>query len=111
MHQAERIVQAHPSFHTAPWNNCTKYLDNFKEAVDSPKSCDLMGYFCPKNTFLQLKHYIQKIYPTLLSTTCVKIQEMTDVIFETISYFPRHSPCILFSSNITHTFYKSNLSK
>ena len=28
---------------------------------------------CPKNTFLQLKHYIQRIYLTLLSTTCVKI--------------------------------------
>ena len=34
-----------------------------------------MGHICPKNTFLQLKHYIQRIYVTLLSTTCVKIHQ------------------------------------
>ena len=46
------------------WN-----LNNFRQAVETPKSWNLMG-FCPKNTFLQLKH-IQWIYLTLLSTTCV----------------------------------------
>ena len=44
-------------------------LNNFRQAVESPKSWNLMG-FCPKNTFLQLKH-IQWIYLTLLSTTSV----------------------------------------
>ena len=62
-------------------------FDNFKQTVESPKSSDLMGYFCPKNTFLQLKRYIQRIYLTLLSTTCVKIHQFTYVIFETISHF------------------------
>ena len=28
-----------------------------------------MGSICPKNTFFQLKHYVQRIYLTLLSTT------------------------------------------
>ena len=37
-------------------------LNNFRQAVESPKSWNLMG-FCPKNTFLQLKN-IQKIYIT-----------------------------------------------
>ena len=37
-------------------------LDNFRQAVESPKSWNSMGFFCPKNAFLQLKHYIQRIY-------------------------------------------------
>ena len=53
-----------------------------------------MGCFCPKNTFLPLKHYIQRIYSTSLSTTCVKIHQMTYVIFETISHFSSHNPSI-----------------
>ena len=36
--------------------------------------------FVQKNTLLQLKH-IQKIYLTLLSTTCVKIHEIRHVTF------------------------------
>ena len=65
-----------------------------------------MGYFCPKNTFLQLKHYIQRIYLTLLSTTCVKIHQITYVIFETISHFSRHNSSVFFSSNITYFLQK-----
>ena len=44
-----------------------------------------MGYICLKTTFLQLKHYIQKIYLTLLSTICVKIHQ--------ISYVINHKSC------------------
>ena len=69
---------------------------NFKQTVESPKIWNLIDYFCPKNAFHQLKHFIQRIYPTLLSTFCVKIHQMTYVIFETISYFSRHSPSIFF---------------
>ena len=36
-------------------------MDNYRQAVESPKSWDLMGYFCPKNALLQPKH-IQRIY-------------------------------------------------
>ena len=56
-------------------------LDNFRQAVESPKSGNSMGYICPKNAFLQLKHYIQRIYLTLVSTTCVKIHQTPYVIF------------------------------
>ena len=68
--------------------------------------------FCPKNTFLQLKHYIQRIYLTLLSTTCVKIHQITYVIFETIykSFFTTQFLCIFFAQTL-HTFYKSSPSK
>ena len=64
-------------------------LDNLREPVESPKSWNSIGYICPKNTFLQLKHYIQRIYLTLFSTT-VKIYQIPYVIFETISHFSRH---------------------
>ena len=39
-----------------------KNLD--KQAVDSPKSWNLLGYFCPKYTCLQLKQYTHRIYLT-----------------------------------------------
>ena len=42
-------------------------LDKFRQAVESPKSWNSMGYICLKTTFLHLKHYLQ-IYLTLLST-------------------------------------------
>ena len=62
-------------------------LDNFRQAVESPKSLNLMGYIFPKKTFLQLKHYIQRIDLTLLSTACVKIYQTPYIMFETTSQF------------------------
>ena len=53
---------------TPGFKNHVRNLNNFREAVESLKSWNLMGYFCPKNTFLQLE-YIQRICLTLLSTT------------------------------------------
>ena len=55
-----------------------------------------MGHICLKTTSLQLEHYMHKIYITLLSTTCVKIQHIPYAIFETISYFPQHNSSISF---------------
>ena len=71
-------------------------LDNSRQAVESPKNWNSMGYICLKTTFLQLKHYLQKIYLTLLSTTCVKIHQISFVTFETLSHFSRHNSSILF---------------
>ena len=51
-----------------------------------------MGYFCPRNTFLQLKH-IQRIYPTLLSTSCMKTQHSLSICFSwNITYFLQKWP-------------------
>ena len=61
-----------------------------------------MGYFCPKNSLLQLKHYIQRIYLTLLSIICVEIHQIPYVIFETISHFSRHNSSVFLSSNIKY---------
>ena len=64
------------------------------------------GLLFPKNTFLQLKHYIWRIYLTLLSTSCLKIHQITYVIFETISHFLRSNSSIFFSSNNTYFLQK-----
>ena len=89
------------------FKNHMRNLDNFRQAVESPKSWNSMGYICLKTTFLQLKHYIQKIYLTLLSTTCVKIHQILYVIFETISHFSRHNTRLYyFSSNVTYFWQK-----
>ena len=61
---------------TPGFKNHMKNLDNFRKAVESPKSWNPMGYVCQKSTFLQLKHYIQRIYLTLLSTNCMKIHQI-----------------------------------
>ena len=85
-----KMVQSLYKKLTPGLKNQIRNLENFRQAVESHKSLNLMGYFCPKNTFLQLKH-MQRIYPTLLSTTCVKIHQMAYVIFEAISHFSRHN--------------------
>ena len=62
-----------------------------------------MSYIFPKNTFLQLKHYIQRIFLILLLTTYVKIHQIPYVIFKTISYF---SACLHYFSSL-HTLDKN----
>ena len=75
--------------------NHMRNLDNFRQVVESPKRWNSMDYIYPKNIFLQLKHCIQSIYLTLLSTT-VKIHQTPYVIFETISHFSRHNSSVFF---------------
>ena len=65
-----------------------------------------MNYFYLKITFLQLKRYIHRVYLTLLSTTCVKIQQIPQVVFETISHFSS-----VFFAQTLHTFTKSSPTK
>ena len=88
------------------FKNYVRNLENFRQAVKSPKSCNTMGHFCPKNIFLQLKLYMQKIYVTLLSTKCVKIHQISYVIFKTISHFSRNNSSVFFFSNITYVRQK-----
>ena len=97
---------------TPGFKNHLKNLGNFRQAVKSPKSWNLMGYFCPKDAFLQLDHYIPKIYLTLLSTACVKTHQITYVIFETMykSFLTTRFLCIFFAQTL-HTIYKSSPSK
>ena len=48
------------------FKNHMRNLDNFRQAVERPKSWNSMGYICLKTIFLHLKHYLQ-IYLTFLS--------------------------------------------
>ena len=92
-----KMVQSLYKKLTPGLKNHMRNLDNFREAVDSQKIWNLMGYFCPKNTFLQLKHYLPKIYLTLLSTTCVKfIKLLMSFLKPYISHFSRHSSSVFF---------------
>ena len=90
---------------TPGFKNSMRNLDKFRQTVESPKSWNSMGYICPKNAFLQLKHYIQMIYLKLLSTT-LKVHQTPYVIFETISHFSRNNLSLVFSSNITYFWQK-----
>ena len=76
-------------------------LDNFTQAVESPKSSNSMGYICPKKYIPSGKTYTEDL-SKLLSTTCVKIHQTPYVIFETIGHFSRHNLSVYFSSNITY---------
>ena len=77
-------------------------LENFKQTVESPnsgksKKLKFDGLSLSKKHILSAKkHYIQSIYLILLSTTCVKIYQMTYVIFETISHFSGHNSTVFF---------------
>ena len=91
---------------TPSFKNHLRNLDKLRQALKSPKSWNLMGYFCPKinlskNIFLQLKHSIQRIQ---FSATCVKVHQITYVI---ISFFTTQLRCIFLAQTL-HTFYKSS---
>ena len=86
-------------------------LDNFRQVVKSPKSRNSMGYICLKTTFRQLKHYIQKIYLALLSTTCVKIRQIPYLIFEARQSFFTTLPVYIIIAKTLRTFDKNIPSK
>ena len=51
------------------------------------------------------------IYPTLISTTCVKIRQISCIIFEIKSHFSRRNSPVFFLAQTLHTFYESSPSK
>ena len=69
-----------------------------------------MGYFCPKNTFTQLKRYIQRIYLTLLLSSCVKIHQIPCHFSNHKSFFTIQIVCIFLAQTL-HTIDKSSRSK
>ena len=80
----------------------------------SPKVEIRWATFVQKNTFLQLKHDIQGIYLTLLSTTyessCENSTNSSCHFWTHQSFFMTQLLGICLAQ-IPHTFYKSNLSK
>ena len=87
--------------------NHIRNLENFRQAVESPKSWNSMDYICQKNTFLQLKNYRQRIYLTLLSTTVKNSPNPWFHFWNHKSFFMTHTTCLCFcSSNITYFWQK-----
>ena len=87
-------------------------FDNFRQAAERPKSWNSRrGYLCPKSTCFQVKQCIEWIYLIFLSTTCVKIHQISYVIFETISHFSRHISSAFFLAQTLHTFDKRSPSE
>ena len=82
---------------TPGFKNHLRNLENFRQALEGPKSCNLMGYFCPKNTFLILIPNTSHSYV------------ISPVIFETISHFSRQNSSAFFSSNITSFLQKKSI--
>ena len=64
-------------------------LNNFRQAVESPKSWNLMG-FCPKKYIPSAKTYTVDLSNITFNYFCV---------FETISHFSQHNSLYLFSAN------------
>ena len=89
-------------------------LDNFRQAIESPtKSWNSMGYICPKNTYLQLKHYV-KNYLTLLTNITFNYRKNPPNswchFWNHKSFFTTQLICILLAQTL-HIFYKNILSK
>ena len=94
---------------TPAFRNKMRNLNSFRQAVESSTNWNLMG-FCPKNTFLQLKHYMQRIYLTLLSTTSKNSPNYLCHFCQTISHFSQQTPLYLLAQRL-HSFHKSSPSK
>ena len=77
---------------TPGFKNHMRNWGSFRQAVRSPKRWNLIGYFCPKKTFLKLKPYTQMTYLISFSTTCVKIPQIS----ETISHFSQRNSSVFF---------------
>ena len=93
-----KLLQNGAKFKQKTDSQFKKSREEFRQLqASSRKSLNLMDYLSPKNTFLQLRHR-RRIYTTLLLNTCVKIHQITYVIFETTSHFSRQSPSKYFSS-------------
>ena len=71
-------------------------LEKLHTSTGKSKRLKFDGVLSEKNTFLWLKYSIQRICLTLLSVPCVKIHQITDVIFETVSHFSRNNSSVSF---------------
>ena len=80
------------------------------KAVESPKSLHLMG-FCPKNTFLQLKHiYTEDLSNITFNYLCGNSPTYLCRFWNHKSFFTTQFLCIFLAQTL-QTFYKSSPSK
>ena len=82
-------------------------LNNFRQAVESPKSWNLMG-FSPKNTFLQLKHkYTEDLSSITFNYLCQNSPTYLCHLWNHKPFFTTQLLCIFLAQTL-HTFYKSS---
>ena len=89
---------------TPGFKNHMRNLENIRQAVESLKRRNSMGYFCTKIKFLQLKHYIHRI---VLPYFHLPVHQIPYVISETISHFSRQNASVLKAPTL-NTFDKSS---
>ena len=93
---------------TSCLKNHRRNLDNFRQAVESPKIWNSMGYICPKNTFLQLKHCMQRIYFTF-DYLCENSPNCWCHFWNHKVIFHDATRMYYFSSNITYFWQKYSI--
>ena len=87
-----KMVQSLYKKLTPGLKNHMSNLHNYRQAVESPKSWNLIGYFCPKNAFLQLsiplyRGFIQHYFQLLA-------WKFTNDLSHFWNHFSRHDPYI-----------------
>ena len=86
-----------------------KNLSNFRQAVESPKSWNLMG-FCPKKYIPSAKTYTVDLSNITFNYLCVDSPNYLCHFWNHKSFFTTQLLCIFLAQTL-HTFYKSSPSK
>ena len=84
-------------------------LNNFRQAVESPKSWNLMG-FCPKKYIPSAKTYTVDLSNITFNYLCVDSPNYLCHFWSHKLFFTPQLLCILLAQTL-HTFYKSSTSK
>ena len=83
-------------------------MDNFRQAVESPKSWNSMGYFYPKNAFLQLKHLAEDLSSITFNYLC---ENSSNSLCHFWALSLHNTTRLYFLAQTLHTFDKSSPSK
>ena len=86
-------------------------LDNFVQAVESPKSWNLMGYICPKKNILSAKTlYTEDLSNITFNYLCENSPNSIYHFWNHKSFFTTQLVCIILAQTL-HTFHKNIPSK
>ena len=108
----DKILQSGAKFIqklTPGFKNHMRNLSNFRQAVESPKSWNLMG-FSPKKHIPSAKTYTVDLSNITFNYLCVDSQNYLRHFWNHKSFFTTQLLCIFLAQTL-HTFYKSSPSK
>ena len=86
-----------------------KNLNNFRQAVESPKSWNVMG-FCPKKYISSAKTYTVDLFNTTFNYLCVDSPNYLCHLWNHKSFFTTQLLCTILAQTLD-TFHKSSSSK